>query len=100
MNAQFLLRGYTAAEQLKDYIEKKLDKLAAFFDIIIEVDGYLKLESYHQVKVKRLEIKLNVPSVSSFSSESSKTFGAAINLAVDSLRKQLKKCKEKYKLNY
>ena len=42
MNAQFLLRGYTAAEQLKDYIEKKLDKLAAFFDIIIEVDGYLK----------------------------------------------------------
>ena len=77
-----------------------MDKLETFFDKIIDEDVYLKLESHHQVKVKAAEIKLNVPGVTLFSSEVSKTFEAAIDLAVESLRRQLKKYKEKNKLNY
>ena len=100
MNVQFHPSGFAAAEQLKDFIEKKLDKLETFFDKIIDADVYLKLESHHQVKDKAAEIKLNVPGVALFSSETSKTFEAATDLAVESLRRQLKKYKEKHKINY
>ena len=100
MNVQFHPSGFTAAEQLKDFIEKKLDKLETFFDKIIDADVYLKLESHHQVKDKAAEIKLNVPGVTLFSSETSKTFEAATDLAVESLRRQLKKYTEKHKINY
>ena len=100
MNVQFHPSGFTAAEQLKDFIEKKLDKLETFFDKIIDADVYLKLESHQQVKDKTAEIKLNVPGVTLFSSETSKTFEAATDLAVESLRRQLKKYKEKHKINY
>ena len=100
MNVQFHPSGFTAAEQLKNFIEKKLEKLETFFDKIIDADVYLKLESHQQVKDKTAEIKLNVPGVTLFSSETSKTFEAATDLAVESLRRQLKKYKEKHKINY
>jgi putative sigma-54 modulation protein len=42
---------------------------------------------------------LNVPGVTLFSSETAKTFEASTDLAVESLRRQLKKYKEKIVLN-
>lgn len=98
MNVQFHPSGFTAAEQLTDFIEKKLEKLETFYDKIIDADVYLKLESHAQIKDKTSEIKLNVPGVTLFASETAKTFEAAADLAVESLRRQLKKYKEKQKI--
>ncbi len=99
MNIQFHPSGFTAADQLTSFIEKKLEKLETFYDKIIDADVYLKLDSHQQVKDKTAEIKLNVPGITLFSSETSKTFEAATDLAVESLRRQLKKYKEKQKIH-
>jgi len=95
MNIQIHPSGFTVSEQLKEFIEKKLLKLETFYDKIIDADVYLKLESHQQVKEKTSEIKLNVPGVTLFSSETAKNFEAATDLTVESLRRQLKKYKEK-----
>jgi putative sigma-54 modulation protein len=100
MNIQFHPSGFVASEQLKEFIEKRLEKLETFFDKIIDADVYLKLESHQQIKDKTAEIKLNVPGISLFSSETAKNFEASTDLAVESLRRQLKKYKEKQNVNY
>ncbi|MFT4968917.1 MAG: putative sigma-54 modulation protein [Chitinophagales bacterium] len=99
MNVQFHPSGFTASEQLKEFIEKKLEKLETFFDKIVDADVYLKLESHQQVKDKTSEFKLNVPGDTLFSSETAKNFEVATDLAVESLRRQLKKYKEKQNLH-
>ena len=99
MNIQFHPSGFAASEQLKEFIEKKLEKLETFFDKIIYVDVYLKLESHQQIKDKTAEIKINVPGITLFSTETAKNFEASTDLAVESLRRQLKKYKEKQKVN-
>ena len=95
MNVQFHPTGFTVSEQLKEFITKRLSKLETFYDKIIDVDVYLKLESHQQVKDKTAEIKLNVPGVTLFSSEKAKNFETSTDLAVESLRRQIKKYKEK-----
>lgn len=85
---------------MNEFIENKLEKLETFFDKIVDEDVYLKLESHQQLKDKTAEIKLNVPGVTLFSSETAKNFEAATDLAAESLRRQLKKYKEKQKINY
>ena len=99
MNIQFHPSGFAASEQLKEFIEKKLEKLETFFDKIIDVDVYLKLESHQQIKDKTAEIKINVPGITLFSTETAKNFEASTDLAVEYLRRQLKKYKEKQKVN-
>lgn len=99
MNIQFHPSGFAASEQLKDFIAKKIEKLETFYDKIIDADVYLKLESHSQVKDKTSEVKLNVPGITLFSSETAKTFEASTDLAVESLRRQLKRYKEKQKIN-
>jgi putative sigma-54 modulation protein len=59
----------------------------------------LKLDSHQQVKDKTAEVKLNVPGLTLFASETAKNFEAATDLAVESLRRQLKKYKEKHNLH-
>ena len=85
---------------MNEFIENKLEKLETFFDKIVDEDVYLKLESHQQLKDKTSEFKLNVPGVTLFSSETAKNFEAATDLAAESLRRQLKKYKEKQKINY
>ena len=99
MNVQFHPSGFVASEHLKEFIEKRLEKLETFFDKIIDADVYLKLESHQQIKDKTAEIKLNVPGVTLFSSETAKNFEASTDQAIESLRRQLKKYKEKQKVN-
>lgn len=100
MNIQFHPSGFTMSDQLKDFIEKKVGKLETFFDKIIDADIYLKLENHQQIKDKTTEIKINVPGTTLFATEKSKTFEVATDLAVESLRRQLKKYKEKINVNH
>lgn len=100
MNIQFHPSGFVASEQLKEFIEKKVSKLETFYDKIIDADVYLKLENHQQIKDKTAEIKLNVPGITLFSAETAKTFEEAVDEAVESLRRQLKKYKEKIQETY
>lgn len=95
------MRVHTEAVQFKadvkliDFIEKKLGKMEQYFDHIIEAHVVLKLENAGQVKDKVAEVKLSVPGETIFVKETSKTFEASIDSAVDSLKRQLIKYKER-----
>lgn len=86
---------FTADKKLLDFIQKKVDKLDQFFDQIISGMVYLKLENVEDEENKIVEIKLNVPGVTLFAKEQCKSFEEATDLAIDSLRRQVNKHKDK-----
>ena len=97
MNANIHPVGFTADSKLNEYIQKKLDKLDIVYDKIIYADVYLKLDSHDHVKDKKVEIKINVPGAILFSEEISKSFEESTDLALESIRRQVSKRKEKVK---
>jgi putative sigma-54 modulation protein len=86
---------FDADQKLIDFIEKKLAKLQVFFDRIIDVDVFLKLENSGQVKDKVAEIKINVPGAVLIVKEIAQSFEAAIDEAIDTLKRQLVRHKER-----
>lgn len=86
---------FTADSKLVDFIQKKANKLDQFFDQIISGEVYLKLEKVEDEANKVSEIKLIIPGNQLFAKEQCKTFEEATDLAIESLRKQLEKHKQK-----
>ena len=72
-----------------------LTKLTQFFDRIVSADVILKLENSGQVKDKIVEVKINLPGGVLYAKETNKTFEASIDAAVDALRRQLIRHKER-----
>ena len=83
------------APELIDFIQRKVDKLETFYDRIIDGEVFLKLESGEAIEDKIVEIKINIPGHQLFAKEQSGSFEAAADTAVEALRRQLKKHKEK-----
>ena len=90
---------FKADQKLVDYVQEKLEKVEHYFDRIIDAHVTLKLENAGQVKDKVAEVRLNVPGETLMVKETQKTFEASVNLAVDALKRQLIKYKEKVRQN-
>lgn len=86
---------FSADSKLLAFIQKKVDKLDQFFDQIISGEVYLKLENVDDDANKISEIKLIVPGGTLFAKEQCKSFEEATDLAIESLRKQITKHKDK-----
>lgn len=86
---------FTADSKLVDFIQKKANKLDQFYDQIISGEVYLKLEKVENEANKISEIKLIIPGNQLFAKEQCKTFEEATDLAIESLRKQIEKHKQK-----
>jgi putative sigma-54 modulation protein len=88
---------FTADEKLLAFIQQKLSKLDQFYDRIVSGEVFLKLDKgeKHNTHTKMLEIKINVPGAVLFVKETGKSFEEAVDLALDILKNQLKKFKEK-----
>lgn len=86
---------FTADQKLLDFIDQKVGKLGLFFDKIIDANVVLKTENSGQIKDKVAEISVQVPGETLFSKETDKTFEAAVDGSVESLRRQLIRFKEK-----
>jgi putative sigma-54 modulation protein len=95
MNTQFQSIHFTADQKLKDYISGKLEKLEKFNDNIIDAKVIMKLENSGQVKDKIVELIIRIPKETFISTESSKTFEASCDKAIASLKRQIKRHKEK-----
>ncbi len=85
---------FDADPKLIDFIQKKVDKLETFYDRIIDGEVFLKLEN-GETENKIVEIKLNIPGNQLFVKEQAASFEAATDTAVNGLRRQLNKYKEK-----
>lgn len=96
MKLQFHSVHFNADTKLTDFIEQKANKLETFYDRIIDGEVFLRLEkNEHRYDNKVVEIKLNIPGTTLFTKEHATSFEAATDQAVESLRRQLKKYKEK-----
>lgn len=87
---------FDADQKLTDLIQKKVDKLETFYDRMIDGEVFLRLDKdQNNRENKIIEIKLNIPKMQLFAKERAKSFEVAVDAAVESLRRQLKKHKEK-----
>ena len=86
---------FNADKKLLEFIQKKVDKLDTFYDQIISGEIYLKLENVEDEANKITEIKLLLPGSLIFAKEQCKTFEEGTDLAVECLRKQIEKYKQK-----
>jgi putative sigma-54 modulation protein len=83
---------------LLDFINTRSSKLETFYDRITGGEVFLRLEKGdHSRDNKVVEIKLSIPGTTLFAKEQSKSFEAATDEAIESLRVQLNKHKEKLK---
>ncbi|MFT6849214.1 MAG: putative sigma-54 modulation protein [Sphingobacteriales bacterium] len=86
---------FDADQKLLDFIQRKADKLETFHDNIIDGEVYLKLDKDNSDQNKVVEMKVQVPGKTLFAKEQCKSFEEGADSAVDSLRRQIKKHKEK-----
>jgi putative sigma-54 modulation protein len=95
MKVQVQSIHFDADVKLIEFIEKKINKLTTFFDRIVDAEVFLKVEKKEAKNNKIVEIKLNVPGSTLFAVEQEDSFEAATDAAVEALKTQIKKHKEK-----
>lgn len=86
---------FDADHKLVDFIQRKADKLETFYDRIVDGEVFLRLDKGEARDNKVVEIKMNIPGDQLFAKEKAASFEAAADEAVEALRRQLKKFKEK-----
>jgi putative sigma-54 modulation protein len=86
---------FDADKKLVDFIETKVSKLSQFYDNIIGAEVFLKVEKTQSPENKIAEIKLQIPGSDLFAKKQTDTFEESTDIAVNALRKQLTKRKEK-----
>lgn len=86
---------FDADSKLVDFIQEKANKLDTFYDRIIDGEVFMRLNQDASKENKIVEIKLNLPGSQIFAKEKSRSFEAAADEAIEGLRRQLKKFKEK-----
>ncbi|HHP7242262.1 MAG TPA: ribosome hibernation-promoting factor, HPF/YfiA family [Cyclobacteriaceae bacterium] len=95
MKLQMHAIHFDADSKLVDFIQEKANKLDTFYDRIIDGEVFMRLNQDASKENKIVEIKLNLPGSQIFAKEKSRSFEAAADEAIEGLRRQLKKFKEK-----
>ncbi|MCU0473871.1 MAG: ribosome-associated translation inhibitor RaiA [Bacteroidales bacterium] len=95
MNVQIHSVRFDADKKLVDFVHQKLDKLTQFGEDIVNAEVYLRLDKDQERENKISEIKLDLPGGPLFSRKQSKTFEEATDGAIDALKKQITKHKQK-----
>ncbi len=98
MKVQIQSLHFDADKKLVDFITKKVNKLQQFYDQIIDSDVVLSFENLNtQVKDKVVVIKTKIPGTTLVAKEKAKVFEESVDLAVESIKRQLDKYKQKIK---
>ena len=87
--------NFNADKQLIDLIESKVSALIKFHDKIVNAEVFLKVQKTSDKENKITEIKINIPGSELIVKRETKTFDEGVNAAVDNLKRQLKRSKEK-----
>ena len=82
-------------KKLDSFITEKVEKLSDLYDGIIGTEVTLRVNNSEVHENKIAEIRLLVPGNDLFAKKQSKSFEEATDIAVDALRKQLRRHKEK-----
>ncbi len=87
--------NFNMDKDLNIYIEDKMELLNKFYDRIIGAEVFLKVQKTSDKENKIIEIKLNVPGDDIMVKKHSKTFEEGVSSSIDTLKRGLKKLKEK-----
>ena len=90
--------NYKADQKLKDFAKKRIEKLSLFYNQIIEVFVFTKVENSSDGINKWAELKIDIPGDDIVVKKISKTFEESINSAAESAERVLKRRKEKEKI--
>ncbi|WP_369047719.1 ribosome-associated translation inhibitor RaiA [Tenacibaculum sp. UWU-22] len=89
--------NFNADKDLLKFIEKKLTGLEKFHDKIVDANVFLKVQKTSDKENKVIEVTIKIPRNELVVKKETKTFEEGVSLAVDSLKRQLKKSKEKHR---
>lgn len=87
--------NFTADQKLVRFVNEKVNKLTLFFDNIIVGEVFLKVDHDQERINKVAEVKLLIPGKELFAKKQCKSFEEATDLAVEALRRQVRKHKGK-----
>ena len=86
---------FDADKKLLSFIDEKVNKLSTYYENIVAADVILRLEKSNDNSNKIAEIKLHVQGLDLFAKKQCESFEEAIDSAVDAIKIQIKKYKEK-----
>jgi len=86
---------FDADKRLIDFINNKVKKLIQFYDNIIGVEVFLRLEKDQGTENKLAEIRLDIPGNDIFAKKKSKSFEESIDISIEAIKRQITKHKEK-----
>ncbi len=97
MNIKVNSVHFTADQKLIDFVNRKVSKMDLFYDGIIGAEVLLKVDKPETNNNKISEIRLSLPSTAEylFAKKQADTFEEATDQAVEAIRRQLKRHKEK-----
>jgi len=87
--------NFNADSDLIKHVESKVQNLSKFHDKIIDAEVFLKVQNTSDKENKISELKINIPGSELIVKKEAKSFEAGISICIDSLKRQLKKAKEK-----
>jgi len=97
MNIKINSLRFSPTKQLENFVEEKINKLGHFYDEIIAAEIFLKLENTQNEENKVSEIKIEIPGNELFAKKQSKSFEESTDSAIEALKKQITKHKNKRK---
>jgi len=87
--------NFNADSNMLEFVEKKVESLSKFHDKIIDAEVFLKVQNTSGKENKIVEIKMNIPGNDFIVKKEAKSFEEGVSLGVDTLKRQLRKVKEK-----
>jgi putative sigma-54 modulation protein len=95
MNINVNAVKFKVDKKLEDFIDDKVSKLGNMYENIQSSEVILRLDNDEQKENKITEIKLNIKGSELFAKKRAKSFEEGTDMAVDALKKQLIKHKDK-----
>jgi len=95
MNINISSLHFKADQKLEAFITEKVEKLEKVHDGIIGADVTLKLENTEKPENKTADIRIKIRGNDAMATKTAKTFEEATDTAIEALKKQLVKVKDK-----
>ncbi|MFT5336025.1 MAG: putative sigma-54 modulation protein [Luteibaculaceae bacterium] len=86
---------FDADGSLLEFVNEKVSKLDLIHDKIVNGEVFLRLDKSDTNDNKIAEVKINIPGKELFAKKQCKSFEEATDLAVDAVKKQIAKYKDK-----
>ena len=87
--------NFNVDRKLVDFVTERMDKLEKYYDKVVVVDVFLKVEATSEKENKIVEIKVHVPGDDLIVKKQCKTFEEAVDSYSEALERLLLKRKEK-----